>query len=118
MFKAPEKYRVVYDNKNAYGYSDESYGNNGVFFIMIKKSTLKVVCSDGGGWDHVSVSNAGGLTPTWDQMCEIKDLFWGDEDCVVQFHPPKSDYVNIKGNCLHLWKHQTSEFNRPPSLFV
>ena len=37
-------------------------------------------------------------------MCEYKDLFWKEDECVVQFHPPKSEYVNNLEHCLHLWK--------------
>lgn len=43
-------------------------------------------------------------TPNWDDMCIIKDIFWDEEDEVLQIHPAKSEYVNIKSNCLHLWK--------------
>jgi hypothetical protein len=37
-------------------------------------------------------------------MCQIKDLFFEPEDCVVQFHPAKSQYRNFHPGCLHLWK--------------
>lgn len=55
------------------------------------------------GFDHVSFSPFSGKTPSWDEMCEIKDIFWRDEEVAVEVHPPKSQYVNIKDNCLHLW---------------
>src|SRR5580658_4748259 len=45
-------------------------------------------------FEHVSVSLAH-RCPTWEEMCKIKDLFWDDEDVVVQFHPAKSEYVNF-----------------------
>lgn len=37
-------------------------------------------------------------------MCYLKDVFFEDEEEVYQIHPPKSQYVNIRENCLHLWK--------------
>ena len=37
-------------------------------------ATLRVLFSDGLGWDHVSVSLAD-RCPTWAEMCFIKDLF-------------------------------------------
>jgi hypothetical protein len=37
-------------------------------------------------------------------MCRIKDLFFDDEDWVVQFHPARSEYVNHHPYTLHLWK--------------
>lgn len=61
------------------------------------------------GWEHVSVSPFKGKLPTWDDMCEIKDMFWGDEEEVIQIHPKKSEYVNVQDNCLHLWRHKTIE---------
>ena len=45
-------------------------------------------------------------------------MFWGDEDCVVQFHPPRSEYVNMHPNCLHLWKQVDAEFSMPDSILV
>ncbi len=64
---------------------------------------------DEGGWEHVSVSPLKGRMPTWDDMCEIKDIFWDDEEEVIQIHPKKSKYVNMVDNCLHLWRHKTIE---------
>ena len=55
------------------------------------------------GWEHVSVSPFNsGITPSWRDMCEVKDIFWDEEETVIQFHPPKSTYVNMMPNCLHL----------------
>lgn len=61
------------------------------------------------GWEHISVSPYKGKLPTWDDMCEIKDMFWEDEEAVIQIHPKKSEYVNIVDNCLHLWRHTSIE---------
>jgi hypothetical protein len=84
-------------------------GTNGVFFIRSPHGVnLKVISTNGSdpceeGWEHVSVS-AENRIPTWAEMCMIKDLFWDKEECVVQFHPPKSQYVNCHPYVLHLWK--------------
>lgn len=85
--------------------SDDSTGNNGAFLIPTRpgQPPLRVIASDGEGWEHVSVSLPN-RCPTWDEMCKVKGLFWDDEDCVVQFHPPKRDYVNLHPYCLHLWR--------------
>jgi hypothetical protein len=37
-------------------------------------------------------------------MCWVKWSFFDDEECVVQFHPPQSKYVNRHPFVLHLWK--------------
>lgn len=81
-------------------------GFNGMFRIPINGGTIRCIVSDGMGWQHVSVSiEFDKRPPRWEAMCFIKDLFWEDEDCVVQFHPPKSQYVNHHAGCLHLWRY-------------
>lgn len=77
---------------------------------------LKVIFSDGGGWDHVSVS--GRRCPNWQEMCFVKARFFEDEEEVVQFHPPRSEYVNVHPNCLHLWRDQVNGHPRPPMWMV
>jgi len=37
---------------------------------------------------------------------------------VVQYHPPKSDYVNNVDNCLHLFRPLNAEMPRPPKSMV
>lgn len=54
-------------------------------------------------WEHVSVSLEN-RCPTWDEMCFVKDLFWEPEECVIQYHPPRSKYVNNHPYVLHMWK--------------
>ena len=61
------------------------------------------VAIDGKPLEHVSVSLAR-RCPTWDEMSMIKDIFWEDEECVIQFHPPKSEYINWHPYCLHMWR--------------
>jgi hypothetical protein len=113
-FKVPNKYRVR-EGRMA---SDESFGNNGAFIVSLRhKQDVFVIASEGLGWEHVSVSRRD-RCPTWEEMCQIKDLFWDAEDCVVQFHPPASEYVNNHPRCLHLWRQIGSEFPLPNSLLV
>jgi hypothetical protein len=69
---------------------------------------------DGPPWEHVSVSRPD-RCPTWDEMCAVKRLFWSDDECVVQFHPPRSQYVNFHAHCLHLWKPIGVEIALPPT---
>ncbi len=82
-----------------------------------KPRTMAIIASWGGGWDHVSVSFSK-RCPTWDEMCMVKDIFWSDEECVVQYHPPRSTYVNNHPYCLHLWKPQGSIIDVPPTFMV
>lgn len=69
------------------------------------------------GWEHVSVS-LDWRTPRWDEMSFVKDLFWGEDECVVQYHPPRLDHVNHHPFCLHLWKPTSAEIPRPPTHLV
>jgi len=114
-FKVPEKYRIKHGPMG----SDKTYGNNGQFMIISQKfkSPIGVQASDGMGWEHVSVSLRDRI-PTWTEMCFIKDLFWDDDDCVIQYHPPKSEYVNNHPHVLHLWRPINDEIPRPPSILV
>ena len=78
-----------------------------------------VICSTGAGWEHVSVSPYHHrVTPSWSDMCKIKDIFWDDDEAVIQIHPPKADYVNNMPNCLHLWRCTYRSMVLPPSVLV
>jgi hypothetical protein len=88
--------------------------HNGSFEI----GDLRVIASSGGGWEHVSVSLTSKRIPRWVEMCKVKDLFFEDEETVVQYHPKKAEYVNNVSYVLHLWKKKGSEFELPPSLMV
>src|SRR5689334_15979573 len=52
------------------------------------------------GWEHVCVTPEN-RTPTWEEMCFAKDLFWNEEECVVQYHPARSQYVKAHEHRLH-----------------
>lgn len=90
----------------------------GAFLIPFESRELKVIVApEGGDWEHVSVSLEK-RCPNWKEMCKVKSLFWDDEDTVIQFHPPKSDYVNNHPFCLHMWKYCKGEIPRPHALLV
>jgi len=132
MKKAPEQYRV---KKGSVLASDESYGNNGFFVIphpKIFSYFLNCQISDGMGWEHVSITLTQHLTlhgsktkvlpvkrcPTWEDMCYVKDIFWNEDECVIQYHPPKSQYVSCHPYCLHLWKPTMLAIPVPESILV
>lgn len=115
-FKVPEQYRV---KTGAFASTAED-GNNGAFFIPTRPgmAPLKVIASDGDGWEHVSVSLPD-RCPTWELMCKVKGLFWDDEDCVMQLHPPRSQWVNNHSFCLHLWRPTNGQaIPTPPQYMV
>lgn len=121
--------------------SHDSLGNNGAFVIPFTFDSqgrpevaspshyrFSVIVSDQGGWDHVSVhisiirsTRSGTLeerTPTWQEMCLIKDLFFGPEETVIQIHPPRSRYVNNHEHVLHLWRPYNRSIPMPPMFMV
>lgn len=96
-----------------YGIGDEK---NGAFMFKYKRRKLLIIASNGMGWEHVSVSSK--TTPTWEEMCVIKDLFFEPEEVVMQLHPKKSEYINNCKTCLHLWKPINEKIPTPPSILV
>lgn len=105
-----ERFRVL-------ALSDASYGNNGAFAIKRGSTYLRVIASDGEGWDHVSVSLPT-RCPTWEEMSFVKRLFFHDEECVMQLHPPASEHINCHEFCLHLWRPQGKSIPQPPGNLV
>lgn len=93
-------------------------GGYGVIFANGKEYG-SVIWSNGGGWEHVSVAPYNRrITPSWDDMCSLKDMFFYENEVVVQFHPAKSEYVNNVGNCLHLWRSLNENMPTPPPILV
>ena len=76
-----------------------------------------VVWSSGGGWDHVSVSWKT-RCPTWEEMCEIKKIFFHPEEVCVEYHPAESEYVKMHPYCLHIWRYQQPGMPMPPAWMV
>jgi hypothetical protein len=106
------KYRIPYLGSMG----DE---HNGAFKIYVGGRSFIVIASDGGGWDHVSVSPRNAKRcPTWNEMCEIKKMFFEPEETIIEYHPPESDYINIHPYCLHLWRPQNQDIPTPPKWMV
>lgn len=97
----------------------EMDGGAGIFIKgSLKGATL--IWSYAGGWEHVSICPKN-RTPGWDEMCMLKDMFWNEDETVIQYHTAKSNYVNNMKNCLHLWKPIERFFGKlplPPGIMV
>lgn len=97
---------------------------NGFFRIELHGVIFNCLVSDGGGWDHVSVSlsKKSGKPiercPTWEEMCRVKEWFFEDHETVIQFHPKDTEYISNHKYCLHLWRRQEGEHELPPSFMV
>lgn len=131
MFHVPEDARICDGDTQwpPFLWSNRGNGNNGAFILPAVRTTgwqLFVIASDGGldgsgRWEHVSAHARRGTvtrTPTWEEMCCIKRLFWDAEDVVVQFHPRESEYVNNHPHTLHLWRPVDVSIPTPPPLMV
>ena len=81
---------------------------------------LRVIASDGlegPPWEHVSVSLPN-RCPNWNEMSQIKELFWLPTETVMQLHVPVADHINDHPFCLHLWRPRHVEIPRPPHWMV
>ena len=119
LSSVPDKLERGRFREGAYG-SDESYGFYDAFEIQGPcGERLRIISSawDETGWEHVSVSTRR-RPPNWQEMCFVKDLFWDEEECVMQLHPPRSTWINNHPFCLHLWRPTREEIPRPPSIMV
>lgn len=108
-------------------------GMNGVFRLPVGHRTdrfLICIISDGAdalaqGWEHVSVRATQKRkgrwdddTPSWDEMDFAKQVFWKDDEVVVQYHIHGSRKVNMHPYVLHLWRNKNAAFIQPPEIMV
>lgn len=81
-------------------------------YITLPRGQKASVCvgRNEGGMEHVSIQLFVDRLPKWNEMCYIKDLFWKEEEKVVQIHLSKSEYVNFV-EALHLWRPTNGDFS-------
>lgn len=110
---------ILSDKKHIYS-DGVIFGDDGIKgYLNIDRIDMTFVVSWGGGWDHVSVAPLKrNKVPTWEMMCKVKDIFFRDDEAVIQIHPKKDEYVNMMPNCLHLWRANDKEMVLPPSFMV
>ena len=96
---------------------DSPAGTNWGWFLWGELRIMSSGADSKTGWEHVSVSCVH-RTPTWDEMCKVKELFWADDETVLQFHPLKAEYINQMRYCLHLWKQCGVNHSLPPAKCV
>lgn len=94
--------------------------SNGIFVIpsSVDGSDLRIIATNGAGWDHVSVSTET-RCPSWEEMEQIARLFFGDTETAMQLHVPAEDHINCHPYCLHWWRpNGRLSIPRPPSWMV
>lgn len=109
--------RMVEFELQHYGMNGDD--GNGVFQFLscVDVMPLRVIASDGDGWDHVSVSRADRV-PNYEEMEQIAALFFKENETAVQYHVPKSEHVNHHPYCLHWWRPTEETLPKPPSIMV
>lgn len=95
----------------------KNWGAFQVGHIRIISSGTPDPMEPGWPWEHVSVS-CRDRCPTWEEMDRVKNLFWRDDEIVVQFHVPKAQKVNRHPYCLHLWRDVTAKVTIPNGALV
>jgi hypothetical protein len=91
--------------------------DGGLFKLRHRGRNYNIVASYGGGWDHISVDEDG-ITPSWEMMQLIKEIFFDDSEVCYEFHPAKENYVNIHPGVLHIWRKQGFDMPMPPLAMV
>lgn len=66
------------------------------------RTCLEVEYQDGELWIHASTSRAD-RTPSYEEMREVKRIFFGDERKAIMVFPPKNQHYNYHPYCLHLF---------------
>jgi hypothetical protein len=90
------------------GWGDETHGA-----AMLKLNSggiASILFAAGRGWEHVSVSMKERCA-TWDEMTEVRDIFWPADVWVLQYHPPRKEYIT--SHVLHLWKPDNNHLPTP-----
>lgn len=94
-----------------------SMGNEQNGFIILPQKGLKIMFSNGMGWEHASVSRVSKM-PSYDDLTWVKQILWGANATVMQLFVPFDEHVNRHPYCLHLWRPLEDEIPRPPNVMV
>jgi hypothetical protein len=79
---------------------------------------MRVIASDGAGWDHVSVSRVN-RCPNWPEMEYVKRLFFAPHEVCMQLHVAESEHLSVHNYCLHIWRpNDGTKIPQPPALMV
>ena len=95
-------------------------GFGGTVYDKKTRVKLNFIVSWGAGWEHcsVSITDRYKRCPSWEQMCFVKETFWNEDECCIEYHPAKKDYVNNHEYCLHIWRPINVEIPMPPSIMI
>lgn len=101
-FKLPQRDWIPHKS-GPWGYDEQRYG----IALDHASDRIRVLASasintDRKAWLHVSVSRQK-RQPTWDDLVRVRDELFESEMLFVKIIPPRSKYVNINPNVLHVF---------------
>jgi len=90
----------IWNHKNVFGCL------NGALIKLPDCGTCSVLWNrNEDGYEHVSIAPRKKFNiPSWNDMATLKGIFFYDNEEAYQIMPKKSEYVNAKENCLHIWR--------------
>lgn len=111
------RYRDIETAIRVYGFAGDH--ETGMFRVASNADgkEITVIASVGDGWDHVSASRDD-RCPSWEEMEQIKRMFFKDEETAFQLHVPPSDHISFHPHCLHIWRPVDGQFPVPPAWMV
>jgi hypothetical protein len=102
-----------------YGDAGDRFNGRFRLFSPIDGAPMVAIASNGGGWDHVSISRQN-RCPNWIELEFARRTFFRPEITVMQLHVPALDHINRHPYCLHLWHPhpRVATIPRPPQWMV
>lgn len=91
----------------------------GMFMMRspLEPKALRILASNGDGWDHVSVSLTN-RCPRWQEMEFVKRTFFLPGEVAMQLHVAAADHISLHPHCLHLWRPHKAAIPLPPKEMV
>lgn len=70
--------------------------------IHMPRWTGTIIASNGAGWNHVSVAPYKlSIIPTWEDMCMIKDICFGEDEWAVDLPEELEQYRREIEDCIN-----------------
>ena len=92
----------ILEDKHVKGHRANIFGKS-TFLIEKNETKYMAISSKGGAYEYVSVMVLGEKRiPTWYELCDIKDIFFKDEEECFQEFPKKSESMNQQGYCMYI----------------
>lgn len=89
-----------------------------VYQKQVDDGHLSVLAGQEPNGFHLSISHRTnehppkpGRYPTWDEICEARELFTPPERTFVQILPPRERWLNLHETTFHLWEQLPCEHN-------